>query len=68
MLHHLPRRHRSALAATLFLVAAVAGTWLSTLVGDDHPDAWGVAGGLLTGAALVLLVLSRGREGAPARR
>ena len=31
MLHHLPRRHRTLLAAALFLVAAVAGTWVSTL-------------------------------------
>ncbi len=68
MLHHLPRRHRLTIAGTLFLVAAVAGAWTSTLVGDEHPEVWGVAAGLLTGAALVLLVLSRGREGAPARR
>ena len=68
MLHHLPRRHRLTLAVTLFLVAVVAGTWTSTLVGDDHPEVWGLAAGLITGAALVLLVLSPGREGAPARR
>ena len=68
MFAHLPRRHRIVLASTLFLVAVVAGTWTSTLVGDDHPEVWGLAAGLLTGAALVLLVLSPGREGAPARR
>ena len=68
MLHHLPKRHRMTLAVVLFLVAVVAGTWTSTLVGDDHPEVWGLAAGLLTGAALVLLVLSPGREGAPARR
>ena len=68
MLNHPPRRHRLALAVVLFLVAVVAGTWTSTLVGDDHPEVWGVAAGLLTGAALVLLVLSPGREEAPARR
>jgi hypothetical protein len=68
MRHHLPRRHRTVLAVTLFLVAAVAGTWVSTLVGDEYPTPWGVAAGLVTGAALVLLVLSPGREGAPARR
>ncbi len=68
MLHHLPKRHRMTLAVVLFLVAVVAGTWTSTLVGDDHPEVWGLAAGLLTGAALVLLVLSPGREEAPARR
>jgi hypothetical protein len=68
MLNHLPRRHRLTLAVVLFLVAVVAGTWTSTLVGDDHPEVWGVAAGLLTGAALALLVLSPGREEAPARR
>ena len=68
MFAHLPRRHRLALAAVLFLVAFVAGSWASTLVGDDHPEVWGVAAGLLAGTALAVGVLSRGRAAAPARR
>ena len=53
MLHHLPRRHRTVLAGALFLVAAVAGTWVSTLIGDEYPTAWGVGAGLLgAGTAL----------------
>ncbi len=68
MFAHLPRRHRLALAAALFLVAFVAGSWVSTLVGDDHPEVWGVAAGLLAGTLLAVVVLSRGRAAAPARR
>ena len=68
MFAHLPLRHRVALAAVLFLVAFVAGSWASTLVGDDHPEVWGVAAGLIAGAVLAVLVLSRGRATAPARR
>ena len=65
MLDHLPRRHRAALALALFLVAVVAGTWASTLVGDDHPEAWGVGVGLLTGAVLAAVVYAK-RAGSPA--
>ena len=68
MFAHLPRRHRITLAVALFLVALVAGSWASTLVGDDHPEVWGAAIGLLAGACLAAVVLSRGRAEAPARR
>ena len=51
-------------------MAVVAGTWVSTLVGDDHPTAWGVGAGLLAGTALAgALLLRRGypnRAGSPA--
>ena len=68
MFAHLPRRHRLAMAAVLFLVAFIAGSWASTLVGDDHPEVWGVAFGLVAGTVLAVVVLSQGRATAPARR
>lgn len=62
----LPMRHRMAMAVGLYLVALVAGTWASTLVGDPTPTIWGVLVGGLAGLALavaVLAVQARGRSG-----
>jgi hypothetical protein len=57
----LPLRHRVALAVLLFLVALVAGTWVSTFIGERQPSAWGVAIGLFVGAVLAVEVLSHRR-------
>ena len=51
MKFELPMRHRRVVAGVLFVVALVAGAWSSTLVGDEHPEMWGVALGAAVHAA-----------------
>lgn len=53
----LPMRHRMAMAVGLYLVALVAGTWASTLVGEPTPTIWGVLLGGLAGLGLAIAVL-----------
>ena len=68
MLAGLPMRHRTALAVGLYLVALVAGAWLSTHVGDPRPTLWGVTLGGLAGLALALAVVLSRQAGARDRR
>jgi hypothetical protein len=58
----LPMRHRLVMAGVLFLVALVAGTWGSTLVGDAQPEPWGVLLGATVGIGVAAGVLA-GRRG-----
>ena len=60
----LPLLHRAALAGVLFLVALVAGTWASTLVGNE-PNLWGVVLGSVAGAAAGVVVLVGRRHRRP---
>lgn len=61
----LPMRHRLVIAALLFLVALVAGTWGSTLVGDERPETWGVLLGAALGGAVAAGVLRDRRRSRP---
>jgi len=58
----LPLRYRAVLAGLLFLCATVAGTWVSTLIGDDDPTVLGLVAGVLAGAALAAAVLLQRRH------
>jgi hypothetical protein len=61
----LPMRHRRVVAGVLFVVALVAGAWSSTVVGDEHPEMWGVVLGAAVGLAVALGVLRERRTPRP---
>jgi hypothetical protein len=61
----LPMRHRRVIAGVLFLVALVGGTWTSTLVGDEHPETWGVLLGAAVGLGVAAGVLAGRRHTRP---
>jgi uncharacterized protein YqgC (DUF456 family) len=61
----LPLRYRVVIAIVLFAVGLVAGTWGSTLVGDENPTLWGLVLGTGVGAAVATGVLVGGRRPGP---
>jgi hypothetical protein len=61
----LPMRHRLVVAGLLFVAALVAGTWSSTMVGDEHPEVWGVGLGAAVGLAVATVVMRERRTRRP---